>query len=262
VIDLTGLERIYGRAMGGILGYDFFSRFVVRVDYDKKTLDLLDPATFKYTGTGTKLPFLIEEGGHPHIASTITVAGRNAGIPADMVVDCGAADTVNLCSPFVRANNLLELARSKPAGAPNVLAGSEKEFFAQTSVRGWLMSLTLGPVTLQEIPGNLMVATTGGYASTDMSGTIGEGILKRFTTTYDYARGVIYLEPNAEFAKPFPGRKTFGVTLLSDGPDYRVFKITAVRKDYPAEAAGLKKDDVVVALDGKPVLEFRLADLR
>jgi C-terminal processing protease CtpA/Prc len=124
------------------------------------------------------------------------------------------------------------------------------------------MSLTLGPVTLQEIPGNLMVATTGGDASTDMSGTIGEGILKRFTTTYDYARGVVYLEPNAEFAKPFPGRKTFGVTLLSDGPDYRVFRVTAVRKDSPAEAAGLKKDDVVVALDGKPASEFRLADLR
>jgi hypothetical protein len=262
VIDLTGLEKIYGRAMGGILGYDFFSRFVVRVNYDTKTLDLLDPASFKYEGSGKTLSFIIEEGGLPHIASTITVAGRNAGIPADMVVDCGAADTINLCSPFVRANDLLQLARSKPAGTPNVMAGSEKEFFAQTSVRGWLMAVTLGPFTLQEIPGNLMVATTGGYASTDMSGTIGEGILKRFTTTYDYARGAIFLEPNAEFAKQFPGRKTFGATFLSDGPDYRVFKVTAVRKGSPAEAAGLQEDDIVAALDGKPAAEFRLADLR
>ncbi len=260
VIDLTGLEKIYGRAMGGILGYDFFSRFVVRVDYDRKTLDLLDPAGFTYTGAGKKLPFVIESG-HPHVTSTITVASGVA-IAADMVVDCGAADTANLCSPFVKAHNLLELARKKPAGAANVMAGSEKEFFAQTSVRGRLASLTLGPFTLKNVPNNLMVATTGGYATESFSGTIGEGVLRRFNTTYDYSRNVMILEPSAEFATPFKGRKTFGATFLSDGVDYTMFRVTAVRKDSPAEAAGLKKDDVITVVDGTPAAKLRLAELR
>jgi len=35
-----------------------------------------------------------------------------------------------------------------------------------------------------------------------------------------------------------------------------------VRKDSPASAAGLLKDDVVTALDGRPAAHFRLADLR
>jgi hypothetical protein len=260
VIDLTGLEKIYGRKMGGILGYDFFSRFVVRVDYDKRTLDLLDPAGYTYSGAGKKLTFIIESG-HPHVASTITVPGTPP-IAADMVIDNGAADTANLCWPFVKAHNLLELARKKPAGAPNVLAGSEKEFFAQTSVRGRLSSLTLGPYTLENIPNNLMVAKTGGYATESWSGTIGEGVLRRFNTIYDYARSVMILEPSVEFGTPFKGRKTFGVTFLSEGADYTIFRVTGVRKDSPAEAAGFKKDDIVTTVDDRPAAELHLADLR
>ena len=38
--------------------------------------------------------------------------------------------------------------------------------------------------------------------------------------------------------------------------------MTGVRKDSPAEAAGLQKDDVIAAVDGKPASELRLADIR
>lgn len=260
VIDLTGLERIYGMPMGGLLGYDFFSRFVVRVNYDTKTIDLLDPATYVYDGTGVAVPFVLE-GRCPHVPSTITVP-TVPPISADMIVDAGAADTVNLTSPFVKANRLLELARKKPAAGPNTMAGSEKEFFAQTSVRGKLSTFTLGTFTLTDIPGNLMVGTTGAYASSSFSGTIGQGVLSRFNTIFDYSRNVMILEPNAEFGKPFVGRKTFGATLLSDGPNYTRFTVTGVRKDGPAVAAGLRKGDLIVAADGKPAEDLRLADLR
>jgi hypothetical protein len=260
VIDLSGLEKIYGMPMGGLLGYDFFSRFVVRVDYDTKTIDLFEPSGFVYDGAGIAVPFVLE-GRCPHVLSTITVP-TVPPIPADMIVDAGAADTVNLTSPFVKANRLLELARKKPAGGPNTMAGSEKEFFAQTSVRGKLGAFTLGTFTLTDIPGNLMVGTTGAYASESFSGTIGEGVLSRFTTFYDYSRSVMILEPNAEFEKPFAGRKTFGATLLSDGPNYTKFTVTGIRKDGPAEAAGLRKNDLIVAADGKPAEELRLADVR
>ena len=259
-MDLSGLERIYGMPMGGLLGYDFLSRFVVEVDYAAKTISLYDPATHAYRGPGGTIPFVLEEG-HPHVASRISVPGAPP-IDADMVVDCGAADTVNLTSPFVKAHRLLELARSKPAGAPNTLAGSEKEFFAQTSVRGRLRAITLGVFSVEDVPINLMVGTTGAYASESFSGTIGEGVLRRFKTIYDYSRSVMILEPNADFGTPFAGRKTFGATFLADAPDSSVFKVTGVRKDSPAEAAGLLAGDVVVSLDGRPAEIFRLVELR
>jgi hypothetical protein len=260
VIDLAGLERIYGMPMGGLLGYDFFSRFVVRVNYDTKTIDLLEPSSHAYRSSGTRIPFILE-GGQPHISSKISVP-TVPPIDADLIVDAGAADTVNLTAPFVKANRLLELARKTPAPGPNTLAGSEKEFFAQTSVRGKLQSVSLGPFELKDIPSNLMVNTKGAYASESFSGVIGEGVLHRFNTIYDYSKNVMILEPNAELDKPFPPRKTFGATFLSDGPDYTVFTVTGVRKDSPAETAGLKKDDVVLAIDEAPAGTLRLADVR
>jgi hypothetical protein len=260
VLDLSGLERIYGMPMGGLFGYDFFSRFVVRVDYDAKTIDLLEPGDYRYSGSGSPVPFVLR-GRCPHLTSTITVPSLPP-LSADLIIDAGAADTVNLTSPFVRANRLLEFARKSPAGGPNTMAGSEKEFFAQTSVRGRLGTISLGSFTLKDIPSNLMVGSKGAYASESFSGVVGEGILHRFNAVYDYARNVMILEPNGEFEKPFPGRKTFGATLLSDGADYTTFKVTGVRKDSPAEAAGLKKDDVIVSADGKAAAELRLADLR
>lgn len=260
VMDLHGLEKIYGMPMAGLIGYDFISRFVMRVDYAHKTIDLYEPSGWVYRGAGAKLPFVIEEG-HPHVPGTIAVSGAPP-IAADMVVDSGAAGTVNLSTPFVKANNLLELAHTAPADRPTTMAGSEKEFFAQTLVRGRLDGFTLAGVTVRDVPTSLMVGTTGAYASGNFSGTIGQGLLHRFDTVYDYARRTIYLERNADFDAPFPVSKSFGITLLSDGADYTVFNVTAVGKGSPAEAAGFQKGDVIRAIDGTKAESLRLADVR
>lgn len=260
VIDVSGLERIYGMPMGGVLGYDFASRFVVVVDYGKRTMSLYANDAKKERSRGEKVRFVLEEG-HPHVAGSITV-DDGGPIPADFIIDSGAAETANLTTPFVRANRLLERARKTPAPAPAVIPGTEKQFFSQTTVRGHLRSLRLGNVTLTDIPVNLQQGTSGVYASATFSGTIGERILQRFTTTYDYERSVIVLDPNAEYSKPFPPRTTFGLSLISDGPDFTTFKVTAVRKNSPAEAAGFLTGDVFESMDDKPASSWRLGAIR
>ena len=260
VLDLTGLERVYGAPLGGILGYDFASRFVIVVDYDRHTFRFRVPRPDDGVPRGDRVPFLLE-GGHPHVHGAISV-DDSASIEADFIVDSGAAESANLTTPFVRANQLLQRARRKPTAAPNVMAGSEKQFFAQTSVRGHLKSLRLGNTLVREIPVNLQQGSSGMYASTSFSGTIGERILRRFTTTYDYPHSAIVLDPNAEYARPFTPRMTFGMTLLADGPGYQLFRVAGVGKDSPAAVAGFRAGDVIVALDGQPAAKLRLADIR
>ena len=260
VMDLSGLERIYGMPMGGILGYDFMSRFVVRVDYDKSTVDLLDPHGFRYEGPGRRVPFVMQ-GERPYLTATVTVPNAPP-LTAELVVDSGAAGTVNLNSPFVRDNRLLELARKTPAGKPNTFAGSEKEFFAQTSVPGKLAGFTLPPYQLKEVPVSLMVQTTGAYASAHYAGVVGQGVLQRFNQVYDYAESTMILEPRGDPAQPFPPHRSFGATLLADGPQYTTFTVTGVTPKTPAEGAGLKKGDVITAVDGRPASALRLADVR
>jgi S1-C subfamily serine protease len=70
------------------------------------------------------------------------------------------------------------------------------------------------------------------------------------------------LEPRADLAAPFPSRRSFGATLLSDGPDFTIFTVTGVADGSPAQGAGLKKGDVIAAVDGKPASSLRLAEVR
>jgi Aspartyl protease len=176
VLDQTGIERALGMPLGGLLGYDFISRFVVEIDYQKKLLTLHDPKTWSYSGSGYAVPVTFD-GGIPFTDGMISVATRK-DIPAYFVLDFGAAETMTLTSPFVKANDLLNLAQTN--ASVNRPAGLENQFFSQNNVRGHIDRLVLGQLTAESIPLNLSVNVKGAYASPNFSGTIGESIFRRY----------------------------------------------------------------------------------
>lgn len=257
VLEQTGLERALGVPLGGILGYDFLSRFVVEIDYAKKILTLHDPATWTYSGNGAVVPLVFDEG-IPYVHGTISAGGKR-DIPAYFVLDFGAAETMTLTAPFVKAHGLDVLARNPAVNRP---AGLEKEFFAQNNVRGRVDRLTLGPLVIEDIPINMSVNTTGAYASPSFSGTVGETIDRRYHVFLDYARKRAIFEPTPEAARPFPGRKTYGLTLLASGADLHTFTVAGVRAGSPAEQDGFRKGDRITSWDGEPASRFTLAELR
>jgi Aspartyl protease len=258
VVDLTGLESALGIPLGGLLGYEFISRFVVEIDYEKKLLTLHDAKTWSYSGAGYVVPIAFDDG-IPFTDGTISV-GPKRDIPAYFVIDFGAAETMTLTSPFVRANDLEKLAQTNPF--VNRPAGLENQFFAQNNVRGHIDRLVLGDLTEQSIPVNLSVNVKGAYASANFSGTIGQSIFQRYHVFLDYARNRVIFEPTAETQVPFPERKTYGLTLLASGPDLHTYTVTAVRPGSQAERDGFKKSDVISGLNHKSASEFTLSNLR
>ncbi|HKF22587.1 MAG TPA: aspartyl protease family protein [Candidatus Angelobacter sp.] len=257
VIDQTGLERALGVPFGGILGYDFISRFVIEIDYAKKLITLHDPKKFQYTGKGFIVPVTFDNG-IPFADGVISVAGKT--IPAYFVLDSGAAETMTLTSPFVKAHDLANLAQTN--ATVNRPAGLEKQFFAQNNVRGHIDRLQLGQMEVRSIPINMSVNTSGAYASENFSGTVGESIFSRYHVFLDYPHNRVILEPTPEVDKPFPERKTYGLSLLASGDDLHTYTVSAVRPDSAAAADGFQKGDVVSALDGQPASQFTLSQLR
>src|SRR5207302_2028616 len=131
-----------------------------------------------------------------------------------------------------------------------------------TTVRGLIDELHLGPYTLHHVIGNLSVGTRGAYASNMFAGTVGQTTLSRFNTVIlDYARDRMILEPGPELSAPFKERRSFGLTLLSDEPDFKVFRVTAVGTNSPADRAGFQKGDVIAAVDSKPAAQLTMASL-
>jgi hypothetical protein len=257
-IDQTGLERALGVKFGGILGYDFISRFVIDIDYQSHLITLHDPRTWKYSGTGVMVPVIFDNG-IPHAYGSIGVSTKPE-IPAYFVVDFGAAETATLTSAFVKSNDLTRLAQTN--ATVNRPAGLESQFFAQNNVRGNLKRLTIGRLTVNNVPVNMSVNTKGAYASTNFSGTVGESIYSRYHCYLDYSNYRIILEPTPEANKPFPERETYGLTLLASGADLHTYTIAAVRPGSPAEADGFQKSDVISGEDGKNASEFTLRELR
>jgi hypothetical protein len=257
-IDQTGLERALGVKLGGILGYDFISRFVMETDYEKQLITLHDPGTWKYSGTGVMVPVVFDNG-IPHSYGSIGVPTKPE-IPAYFVVDFGASETATLTSAFVKLNDLARLAQTN--ATVNRPAGLESQFFAQNNVRGNLQRLSIGHLTVNNVPVNMSVNTKGAYASANFSGTVGETIYSRYHCYLDYSNYRIILEPTPEANKPFPERETYGLTLLASGADLHTYTVSAVRPGSPAAADGFEKGDVISGEDGKNASEFTLRELR
>jgi hypothetical protein len=255
-IDETGLERALGFPLGGLLGYDFISRFVVEIDYEKKLLTLHDPASWTYSGSGAIVP-LVFDGGIPFMHGTISAGGRD--IPAFLVLDFGAAETMTLTAPFVKAHGLAALARNPAVNRP---AGMEKEFFAQNNVRGRIDRLALGSFVAESIPINMSVNTSGAYSSPNFAGTVGESIFSRYHVYLDYFRNRVIFEKTAASDAPFPERRTYGLSLLASGADLHTYTVSAVRPGAPAEQDAFRKGDRITAWDGESSSSFTLAELR
>ena len=258
LLDQSGLEKALGVPLGGLLGYDFLSRFIVEIDYDAKIMTLHKPSAWHYTGHGTAVPITFDNG-IPFFEAQISVPTQ-PDIPAHMCMDFGAADTMTFTSPFVRDHNLIQLAGTDT----RVLkaAGLENQFFAQSNMRGHIDVFRLGGLVAHSIPVSLSANTSGAYSDDSFAGTVGEGIYTRYRVFLDYPHHRAIFEPTAKTSTPFPERKTYGLTLIANGDDLRTFLVTAIRAGSPAEKDGFLKGDIIFGLDDKPATVFTLAQLR
>jgi hypothetical protein len=198
-ISLGALDNAFKLPIGGILGYDFFSRFIVKINYEAKTLDLYDPQTYEYDEHGETVPFTIEDG-LPYVQGEIRFPGMPT-IAGEFLVDTGGTYAATLYRPFVSSHKLSEVAR--PTAQVKGAQGSEKEFFNNEGMIRWLESFTLGHTAIDKLPVFLTLSEQGAHNNPDYAGYVGGPLLRRFNIVFDYSRHHLILEPNSHFAESF-----------------------------------------------------------
>ncbi len=249
VVPTESLAKIEGVGMPGMVGYETFRRFITRVDYGKGTITLIMPGAFDPKDAGAAVP--INFNGNT-IEATAWSTGD--GISGNFTVDTGSRASLTLNSPFAAAHHLNKDGKTLDAVTGWGVGGPTRSI----AMRG--DTLALGPMTISGPVVELSTDTKGGFAQTSLAGNIGAGILKRYVVTLDYEHRVMYLKPTANRVADLDTFDRAGLWLnLGDNGDFSVVDIT---KAAPADQAGLKAGDEIVAIDGKPASSLKLYDVR
>ncbi|WP_261300153.1 aspartyl protease family protein [Sphingomonas alpina] len=242
--DVEGLQ------LGGMLGSEFLERFVVMIDYGAAAMTLIDPdrvtpAERQSFGTAVPMRFYIDM---PQIDGAID------GRATRLDIDTGARDEVTVTSPFVAAHDL----RSRYPGGVTMTTGWGVGGPSRTyTVRA--RAVALGPVVVPRPIIGLSAAKRGSFSDAAYGGNVGSGLLKRFVTTFDYARRTLYLKPLARI-DPDTGRFDRAGMWLNARPDG--LEIMDLLPGGPADQAGLRAGDRVTMIGDVSYRDRTLSEMR
>ncbi|MBU0983988.1 MAG: retroviral-like aspartic protease family protein, partial [candidate division Zixibacteria bacterium] len=176
-VDMTGIGRDDGDIrFGGVLGYDFLSRFPILVDYPGSRLIVYNPERFAPPEGGAEVPFTLT-------MQVPTIRAELAGVAGDYIVDLGNAFGVIVHHDYARRTNLLarlddvETFTDRVAGLGGSVAG--KSAFAAT--------FSFGDIRVNSLRVILPESSEGLAGSTAVAGNIGNLFLRQFRVLFDYA---------------------------------------------------------------------------
>jgi hypothetical protein len=185
ILPLKNLESAEQHRIDGIIGFNFFSWYVVEIDYAAGNIILFSPSDFKYSGT--EEPLRIEEAGQAMFVKAIVKPANHAPISGWFQIDTGGAHALILNRPLVDANKLLTPDQEKKV----VLA---KGIGASGVVMGSVESLSLGKQVINNPATLFSRAKAGFFASREFSGSIGGAVLKKYRVILDYPHRHLFVE--------------------------------------------------------------------
>lgn len=253
--DLMELKNYLGTDVHGILGYELFSRFIIKINYNTKVLTIIDPDRFKGPKHYDALPMVIEDT-KPHINATLT-QDDGSEVDIKLMVDSGASqslfieletDSINLKLPD--KNIYTYIGRG--------LGGSIKGYV------GRMPMVKIGSYEMEEIiinyPENEFYLDSLKSLPTERNGTLGGEVLSRFNVIFDFPRGILYLKKNSSFKKPFTYNLS-GLTVKAAGPFLKVFEVTEVRENSAGAEAGIIEGDRIIYIQGYHSKDLKLSHI-
>jgi len=280
-----------GVPIHGVIGYDFFKEFVVKIDYEAELILLYTPHKYekKKCKYCEELPLKLHNN-KPYVKGFVSVGKENKAV--NLLVDSGSSDALWLFNesseitndPNNYFNDFLGL------GLSGSVYGKRSKV-ANFSIAGFeFKKMTTA------FPDSLGLKNV--TSSPNRDGTLGGAILKRFIVTIDYQNNRLQLKANRYFNEPFYYNMSGlvieheGVEAIkiyeSDKEDISIgygqksnttssvnitlgtvsnfalvprYVVVDVRKGSPAFIAGIESGDVIVSINGRQAHRYQLKDL-
>jgi hypothetical protein len=249
-IPFNNIAGHFRRNFGGILGYDFISRFVVEIDYVNQTITLYDPQGYNYKGSGHRVPITLD--GTPFVKGEVQVNGREP-VQGRFMIDTGFDGATTLYGPFIKAHNLLQ-SHEKTIGITRAGVAQSK------GVKSRIERFTFAGFSFRNVITNFLLGEKGTEADTDIAGLIGNEVLREFKVILDYSRQEMILEPNDQFSETLDENLS-GIEFELRAARRSILKVNDVAEESPADKAGIWPGDVLVAIDNQSATSFSLEQI-
>lgn len=253
------LSEFGGRPIHGLIGNDWVTGRVVKIDYAARTITAYE-GDWEYDGDGVIIPALSR--GYTFVQGSVTPPGGEP-IATRWVLDTGAGLTANLNTHFVNRHDLLSLEIAMVEATVGFGMGGEVTHHVARMGGITIGGGGNGENTVVEVDRPWVALSQdrrGALASTAMDGIIGGEILSRYTVIFDGPRKRVIFEPSAPPGTPLEWDMS-GLTVTGGGEGGRL-KVLRVIEGGPGDQAGIVEGDVIVGVDGHEFTEGQRDEVR
>lgn len=181
-LDLGQLSGMFQVRLAGIVGFDFFRRFIVQVNLKRPSVEVDDVANFHLPqGDWSRMEF---SSGNPAVQASFE--GDHTGW---FRLDTGANGTVTFHAPAVEQFHLLDGRKTTPAGMAGVGGTTE----ARSGTMTWF---ELGGHRFENLAAVFSQAKIGAFADRYLAGNIGQDLMEPFTVVFDFGGSRVAFVPN------------------------------------------------------------------
>lgn len=281
-----------GVPVHGIIGYDIFKDFVVEINYSRRYLKFHDPRFYEYKNCRNceTIPLSFSNS-KPYLTAEVEINEQK--VPVKLLIDSGGSDALWLFDDKDLGIHLYDA----PYFTDFLGLGLSGSVYGN---RSKLKSFKLKSFELNNVnvayPDSTSISRARQFS--ERNGSIAGEILKRFNMIIDYRASKITLKKNSMFKNPFLYNKS-GLILQQDG--IRIVKeqniqnlfpstfgrkddsdetsnlvnivksytlavrpaivVAEIRKNSPAQRAGLMIGDVVIRVNGDDTSRLDLQEV-
>jgi hypothetical protein len=238
VNDYELISQVYGLQVDGIMGYSILSRYTIYIDYDTEMISVYTKGNLTYPRGGLLL--------HPSLTLIPIVSAelRNGkGLWNNRYYfDTGAGMCLLLSKQFVQDSTILSSRKRQRKVIETEAQGLGGKMSMDITT---IQEFKLGTFTFRNVPVYLFDDVSNITAYPFLGGMVGNDLLRRFNLFLNYGKKEIYMVPNSHYRDPFDYSYTGLVIYQIDGQ----IEITDIIKGSPAEKAGFKKGDKLIAIN-------------
>lgn len=228
------LTSVYGERIDGIIGYSVLNRYIIKINYDSLKLSFCTKGTIRYPRGG----YLLKPTINQLVAQQLRVRDVKT-VNSRFLYDMGAGVCMLLTKDFIADSSFLDKKKKRWVKEGEGLGGKiDMELVVMKEIK-------LGPYKFRKVPVYLFDDENNVTSYPYMGGLIGNDILRRFNVILNYGHNEIYLSPNSHYSDAFDYSYSGMELYFIEG----LIIVGDVAKGSPAEAAGIKEGDEVIAVN-------------